>query len=603
MIRRVTWRALALAAPILLASCDAERIAAPARSAAPVDSPVPQMSMTGTLLCTDPDPAAFGRVVCTMDEGSAMFTTPLIIRKSQHMQLTLRGASGGSAPGFSGGHGGILSAGVAVPIPGRAYEVRVGGAGGNAGTGSGFGDGGANGGGAGGRDADTDYRAAGGGGQTDLRFGGNVMIAAGGGGGQGGGAGPSGADGGFAVVNGYGGSNTVGGAPGITASIGGCALNANGGSAGAGGAGANTFARVSGFFTFTCLPGAGGGAGMNGGGGGGAVDSGLGLPAGNGGGGANFTRSGTEFTSVSSGRLAGPGNGDVTIIYWVPLEPPKVTVTIGDAIDATTQWYNQQSSGTDGVTVNVKASDPDLVYVKCWDGATLVHNVTTTNSSFTLNDGSHSITCQASNGLVGLGDNSTAFPLAIDVDQTTPALAPSISPFPVTLGGTYTASANATDATSGVASTQCGGVNASAIGAFTVSCSATDNAGNSASTNLGYNVIFAFSGFFEPVNIDELNVVPAGRGVPVKFSLAGDQGLGVLSWGFPISQVVTCEAGAPTDVIEETVATGSSGLTYDAKTGVYTYVWKTDKSWVGCRQLIVRLSDGTSHTATFKFTK
>jgi hypothetical protein len=31
-------------------------------------------------------------------------------------------------------------------------------------------------------------------------------------------------------------------------------------------------------------------------------------------------------------------------------------------------------------------------------------------------------------------------------------------------------------------------------------------------------------------------------------------------------------------------------------------VWKTDKGWAGtCRQLIIRLSDGTTHLANFKF--
>jgi hypothetical protein len=34
------------------------------------------------------------------------------------------------------------------------------------------------------------------------------------------------------------------------------------------------------------------------------------------------------------------------------------------------------------------------------------------------------------------------------------------------------------------------------------------------------------------------------------------------------------------------------------------YVWKTDKNWGGqCRQLDVRLNDGTEHTANFRFTK
>jgi hypothetical protein len=34
------------------------------------------------------------------------------------------------------------------------------------------------------------------------------------------------------------------------------------------------------------------------------------------------------------------------------------------------------------------------------------------------------------------------------------------------------------------------------------------------------------------------------------------------------------------------------------------YVWKTEKSWAGsCRQLNVRLIDGTEHKANFRFNK
>ena len=55
------------------------------------------------------------------------------------------------------------------------------------------------------------------------------------------------------------------------------------------------------------------------------------------------------------------------------------------------------------------------------------------------------------------------------------------------------------------------------------------------------------------------------------------------------------------DEIELTTTAGSSSLSYDAATGRYTYLWKTEKSWAGtCRQLALRLTDGTTHTANFK---
>ena len=57
----------------------------------------------------------------------------------------------------------------------------------------------------------------------------------------------------------------------------------------------------------------------------------------------------------------------------------------------------------------------------------------------------------------------------------------------------------------------------------------------------------------------------------------------------------------PVDAIEET-STANSGLTYDPITNQYKYNWKTPKSYAGsCYQLDVKLIDGTSHKANFKF--
>jgi hypothetical protein len=113
---------------------------------------------------------------------------------------------------------------------------------------------------------------------------------------------------------------------------------------------------------------------------------------------------------------------------------------------------------------------------------------------------------------------------------------------------------------------------------------------------------FPFTGFFPPVdNPPVVNSVKAGQAIPVKFSLGGDRGLGIIASGFPVSYTIPCDGSAPVSPIEET--TGSpSGLSYNAATGQYTYVWKTEKSWAGsCRQFKLRLTDGTDHIANFKF--
>ena len=46
---------------------------------------------------------------------------------------------------------------------------------------------------------------------------------------------------------------------------------------------------------------------------------------------------------------------------------------------------------------------------------------------------------------------------------------------------------------------------------------------------------------------------------------------------------------------------GPDGFTYDPLLDQYKYVWKTDRNWRGCRQLIVRLKDGTEKRANFRF--
>ena len=116
-------------------------------------------------------------------------------------------------------------------------------------------------------------------------------------------------------------------------------------------------------------------------------------------------------------------------------------------------------------------------------------------------------------------------------------------------------------------------------------------------------MIYNFSGFSGPVDsLPTLNQVKAGAAVPVKFSLAGNQGLAILASGSPSSQSIACSSGAAIDDIEVTVTAGNSSLSYDAGTNTYSYVWKTNKAWAGtCRQLTVTLVDGTQHKANFKF--
>jgi probable HAF family extracellular repeat protein len=114
---------------------------------------------------------------------------------------------------------------------------------------------------------------------------------------------------------------------------------------------------------------------------------------------------------------------------------------------------------------------------------------------------------------------------------------------------------------------------------------------------------YTFSGFFQPIdNPPAQNVMKAGKVVKVRFSLGGDFGRAIFAPGYPTSQAVSCDTSAPIDTVESTIDPAASSLSYDPLSNRYTYIWSTTPSWEGtCRQLAIRLSDNTTHSAIFRF--
>jgi hypothetical protein len=118
-----------------------------------------------------------------------------------------------------------------------------------------------------------------------------------------------------------------------------------------------------------------------------------------------------------------------------------------------------------------------------------------------------------------------------------------------------------------------------------------DSAGNAAFATATYSVRYPFDGFYAPL-VAEPGVASARAGdtVPVKFSLAGDRGLGVVSRA----------AWRPCGAADSAAAAGS--LNYSAAPDRYTFMWQTDKSWAGsCREFLLTLRDGTTHAALVGF--
>jgi len=146
-------------------------------------------------------------------------------------------------------------------------------------------------------------------------------------------------------------------------------------------------------------------------------------------------------------------------------------------------------------------------------------------------------------------------------------------------------------------------IDTSTVGQKTFTVTATDYAKNVTNKSVTYTVSYDWDGFFRPVdNLPTLNATKAGSAIPVKFSLSGYQGLNIFATGYPKSIPIPCDGAAPVGEIEVTVTAGGSSLNYDADADQYIYVWKTNKAWAGsCRQLEVKLDDGTSHFANFTF--
>lgn len=296
------------------------------------------------------------------------------------------------------------------------------------------------------------------------------------------------------------------------------------------------------------------------------------------------------------------GNTESTTVHGINIDrtaPDAPSATPDRAPDyaAGGGWYR------DGVVVTFAGvGDPDLANGDAGSG---VDPATVPADAVFDSSGSHT-----ASGTVRdrAGNESAVGSLTVQVDADAPSVAMVCPSTPVLLGSTANAEWTAADAESGLATPASGSValDTSSVGTKSASApTAEDNVGHSAGAACVYGVVFDFSGFFRPVdNPPTLNVVKAGSGIPLKFSLSGDQGLDIVAFGYPASYGVDCNTSAPLDTLEQTVTAGASSLSYDADVDQYVYVWKSDKAWAGtCRRLDVTLIDGTRHIAHFKFAK
>jgi hypothetical protein len=113
-----------------------------------------------------------------------------------------------------------------------------------------------------------------------------------------------------------------------------------------------------------------------------------------------------------------------------------------------------------------------------------------------------------------------------------------------------------------------------------------------------WNPGYRFEGFFQ--SPPAFNRAPANGAVSVRFSLHGDWGLEIFGVHQPFSVAIPCESGDTLLFKDAQAAVGA--LAYKGETDRYAYAWRVDPAWRGtCRQLVMRLDDGTTHAVNFFF--
>ena len=293
---------------------------------------------------------------------------------------------------------------------------------------------------------------------------------------------------------------------------------------------------------------------------------------------------GEGFARVVNGRI------DVGAFEAIPVSdatPPVVTPTVSGTLGAN-GWY------TSNVTVSWSVVDDESgVDSQTGCGSTTIDTDT--------NDDGVQLKCTATSA-----GGTASQSVTITRDATAPTLNPSVAPSPVILNGSATATPNANDNASGVASASCDAVSTGTVGTNqTVACRATDNAGNAASATASYAVRYQFVGFSAPVDGGQvLNVAKGGQTIPLKWQLLDAHNVPVttLSGATVTVANLPCAVGTSADQLGES-ATGASGL-QNLGGGYYQLNWQAQKSYAGsCKTLQLNLSEGSPRTALFQFTK
>jgi hypothetical protein len=276
-----------------------------------------------------------------------------------------------------------------------------------------------------------------------------------------------------------------------------------------------------------------------------------------------------------------------------------------NVVDTTGPVITLNGNSTVTVECHTPYADAGATANDACDGST--PSVTATGSVDVNTPGTYTITYTATDGA-----NSSTATRTVNVVDTTPPTINCPTDIVVTLPANTAATTmpvnfnvTASDSCSTTAPVNTSHASGASfpVGTTTVTATATDASGNASTCTFNVTVHYLFTGFFSPIsNLPVNNTVKAGSAIPIKFSLSGNKGLDIFAADYPASGVIGCNSNAPVVDLTEIDAPGNSGLTYNAGSDQYHYNWKTLKAWEGtCRQLVVKLNDGTEHRANFKF--
>lgn len=337
----------------------------------------------------------------------------------------------------------------------------------------------------------------------------------------------------------------------------------------------------------------------------------------------SLTGDGASLTYTPAGNWSGTDTFTYTVSDGaLTSDAATVTVVVRPVNDAPTATISGPATLAEGTTGSLAVSAVDV------DGDALIYSWTTSGGTILPNGAGTGATLNAGDGpatrhvTVTVSDGTASASVATDVAVTNVAptvtiTAPATNPstttgaavvFTATVsdpgGDVVTCSISWGDTTS--ATNGCSGTHTwTATGTYTVRVTATDDDGASSSATRTVTVTAAawpWQGFFAPVdNLPAVNLIEAGSTVPVKFSLGGDRGKAIFAAGYPATYSHPC-SGTGSNGALQPIDPSTLKLTYDSRTKRYQFTWKTSSSMAGtCRTLVVKLADGSVHTAEFRF--